>query len=318
MITDEKILITGVTGTVAKPLAHFLAQSNEVWGVARFRDPAQRADYEAAGITTRAIDLGSGDFSELPQDFTTVLHLSWMRGPLDQLQEALRMNVEGPGLLFQHCRRARRTLVMSGMGIYSPHEDPWHPYSETDPIGRASTSFAPTSPACKAGIEAVARYCARAFDMPIVITRLNTYDGTLESMPARVIRAVRDGLTVHAPNDPHPNTPIHVDDMKWQLESLLDYASTPASIVNWCGDETITLQEWARLAADFYGKDVEFAVNATPGAPPGNASDPTLRRSITGPCRTKFVERFRALCEQVTPESDNRSRADWSGLVERS
>jgi nucleoside-diphosphate-sugar epimerase len=314
MITDEKILITGLTGMVAKPLAHFLAQSNEVWGIARFQDPEQRAPFEAAGITTRAIDIGSGDFSQLPQDFTTVLHLSWMRADLSQLQEALRVNVEGPGLLFQHCRKARRTLVMSGMQIYSPHEDVWHPYSETDPVGRAATSYAPTSPASKAGIEAVARFCARAFDMPIVITRLNTFYGTSESMPAQVIRAVRDGKTVHAPSDPCPHTVTHLDDMIWQLEALLDYAGTPASIVNWCGDESVPLQDWARLAGEYFGVPVDLATSPKPGSPPGNCSDNTLRRSITGPCRTVFRERFLALCEQVGATSANRPGTKWAGL----
>jgi UDP-glucuronate 4-epimerase len=314
MITDEKILITGVTGMVGKQLARFLAPSNEVWGVARFANPEQREPLEAAGITTRSVDIGSGDFSQLPQDFTTVLHLAWMRADLSQLQEALRVNVEGPGLLLQHCRTARRTLVMSGMGIYSPHEDVWHAYTETDPIGRAATAYAPTSPASKAGIEAVARYCARAFNMPIVITRLNTYTGTSESMPAQVIRAVRDGQTVYAPSDPCPHTLTHIEDMKWQLEAILDYAATPASIVNWCGDETVSLQDWARLAAEHFGVPVNLATRLTPGSPPGNRSDPTLRRSITGPCRTVFREKFLELCEQVGPSSVNRAGSKWAGL----
>lgn len=317
MITDEKILITGVTGMVAKPLAHFLAQSNEVWGVARFRDPAEREPFEAAGIKTRAIDIGAGDFSELPQDFTTVLHLAWMRAPLSELQEALRVNVEGPGLLFQHCRKARRTLVMSGQGIYSPNEDVWHAYSENDPIGRASTSYAPTSPASKAGIEAVARFCARAFDMPIVITRLNTYHGTLESMPAQIIRAVRDGQTITSPSDPCPHTTTHIDDMKWQLEALLDYAAVPATIVNWSGDETVPVQDWARMAGEYFGVEPKFAVKPMPGSPPANRSDNALRLSITGPCRTKFRETFLALCEQVGEKTANRPGSSWSGIEEQ-
>lgn len=299
MISGEKILITGITGMVATPLAHFLAQNNEVWGIARFADPADRIPYEAAGIKTRAIDLGVADFSDLPNDFTYVLHLSWMRADLSQLQQALRTNVEGPGLLFQHCRKAKATLVMSGMGIYSPNPDPWHPYSEADPIGRAATAFAPTSPASKAGIEAVARFCARAFDMPIVITRLNTYMGTVRTYPAQIIRAVLDGKPVHTPNDPHPQTPVHIEDMRWQLEAMLDHASTPASIINWCGDETITVQEWVRLIGEYSGKPTSCPVHAVPGAPPGSASDPVLRQSVTGPSRTIFRDELRKLYDEI-------------------
>ena len=36
----EKILITGVTGKIAFPIARALAERNEVWGAARLRNPA--------------------------------------------------------------------------------------------------------------------------------------------------------------------------------------------------------------------------------------------------------------------------------------
>ncbi|MBB6193806.1 nucleoside-diphosphate-sugar epimerase [Sphingobium wenxiniae] len=314
MISGEKILITGVTGMVATPLAHFLAKENEVWGIARFADPEARRPYEDAGITTRAIDLANPDFSILPNDFTYILHLSWMRADISQLQQAIRTNVEGPGLLFQHCRKAKATLVMSGMGIYSPHEDPWHLYTETDPIGRAATAYAPTSPSSKAGIEAVARFCARAFDMPIVITRLNTYMGTQRTMPAQVIRAVLDGKTIHAPHDPNPQSPIHIEDMKWQLEALLDAASVPATIVNWSGDETMPMQDWARMAGEFAGKEVAFETNYVPGAPVGSASDPTLRQSITGPCRTVFRDEFRKLFDDHQAGEALRGGPNWGAI----
>jgi nucleoside-diphosphate-sugar epimerase len=299
MISGEKILITGITGMVATPLAHFLAKDNEVWGIARFADPAARLPYEAAGIVTRAIDLGAPDFSDLPSDFTIVLHLSWLRAGLEELQVAIRTNVEGPGLLFQHCRKAKATLVMSGMGIYSPHPDPWHLYCEADPIGRAATAYAPTSPASKAGIEAVARFAARAFDMPIIITRLNTYMGTERTYPAHIIREVIAGRPIMVPNDPNPQSPVHIDDMKWQLEALLDAASTPASIINWGGDETMPVQEWAQMAGAWTGRPVTFDVQQVAGAPPGSASDPAMRKSITGPSRTIFRDEFRKLYDEV-------------------
>ena len=125
VITGEKILISGVTGSVAMPIAKFLAQENEVWGIARFSDEPNAAAalrntprrlLEDAGVTTRTIHLGTGEFSDLPTDFTYVLHLAWMRAGLDQLEEAMRTNVEGPGLLLQHCRSAKAALVMSGHG----------------------------------------------------------------------------------------------------------------------------------------------------------------------------------------------------------
>ena len=300
MISDEKILVTGVTGAVGRPLAEFLAQDNDVWGLARFADPAERSLVEGLGITTRQVDLGSGDFGDLPDDFTYVLHLAWFRADLAHLEDAMRINVEGPGLILQHCRRAKAALVMSGMGIYSGNPDPWHAYTETDPIGRGATAYAPTSPASKLGVESVARFCSRAFDLPIVITRLNTFMGTMESFPAHHIQAVLDDRTMVAPSDPNPHTPIHIDDMKAQLESLLDAASTTALITNWCGDEDVTAQEWTTRAGELLGKEGRIVtIAAAPGSPAGTRADPTRRRSITGACTTSFWTSFDQLCENA-------------------
>ncbi|MCU1346833.1 MAG: Epimerase [Acidimicrobiia bacterium] len=317
MISGEKILISGVTGIVAQPLAKFLAQNNEVWGLARFtadrkkeefsslageplRALSPRAELEAAGITTRAMDLGDGDFSDLPTDFTYVLHLAWMRADLAHLQDAIRTNVEGPGLLLQHCRNAKAALVMSGMGIYSSSTDPYHAYTETDPIGRGATAYAPTSPASKLGVESVARFCARAFDLPVVITRLNTFMGTPASFPGMHISAVLNGQPMIAPGDPNPHSPIHMLDMQEQLEPLLDAASTTACITNWCGDDVTTAQDWIAMASQWSGKPGNLVIKDAPGSPAGTMADPTRRRSITGPCKTTFNDEYRKLYDQMT------------------
>lgn len=309
MITGEKFLISGITGSVATPIARFLAKQNEVWGIARFSDgptsgdpgdPSSRQSLEAAGITTRAIEIGAGDFGALPDDFSYVLHLAWMRADLSQLEQAIRTNVEGPGLLLQHCRKAKAALVMSGMGIYSASDDPWHAYHESDPIGRGATAYAATSPASKLGVESVARFCARAFDLPVTIARLNTFMGTTRTFPAMHIEAVLEGRAMKAPCDPNPHTPIHIDDMLEQLEALLDAASSTALITNWCGDEDVTAQEWIAEASQLAGLKGRLDVVPAPGSPAGTRADPTRRRSITGPCKTKFPEAFRRLYAEVT------------------
>jgi len=303
VISGEKILVTGVSGSVAGPLARYLAPDNDVWGIARFADAAPRRALEDAGITTRVVDLGEGDLSDVPDDFTYVLHLAWTRADLSQLEASLRTNVEGAGLVLQHCRRAKAALVMSGMGVYSPSPDPWHLYTETDPVGRAATAYAATSPASKLGLEAVARFCARAFDLPITITRLNTFMGVPASFPGMHIGAVLADKPIIAPFDPNPHSPIHVDDMAWQLEALLDAASTTACITNWCGDEVTTVQEWVQWASEWSGVPGTLEVREVPCSPTGASADPTRRQSITGPCRTNFQESYRALYESMTDAS---------------
>ena len=78
MLRDEKILITGPAGRIAYGLARSLVADNDVWGIARFGDPATREKVDALGVTTRAMDFADGDFGDLPTDFTYLLHLDWL------------------------------------------------------------------------------------------------------------------------------------------------------------------------------------------------------------------------------------------------
>jgi UDP-glucuronate 4-epimerase len=305
MISGERILVTGVSGTIGGALARHLAAENDVWGVARFNDARARDELEAAGVTARRVDfgapdLGPGHLAELPDDFTYVLHLAWMRAGLDQLDAAIRANVEGAGLVLQHCQKAKAALVMSSMGVYSANDDPWWAYEEHDPIGRGATSYAATSPVCKVGVESVARFCARAFDLPVVITRLNTLTGLPFSFPGIYIDAVTHDRPMTAPSDPTPHSPIHIDDMKWMLEPLLDAAATTACITNWCGDDVTTVQDWMRDAGTWSGHEPQLDVTRPEGSPAGAMADPIRRQSLTGPCRTNFADSFRALFTEMT------------------
>ena len=177
MISGEKILVTGVHGAVAFPLARALAADNEVWGAARFTDPASRTKVEDAGITAHVVDLGAGAPDELPDDFTYVLHLAYFRGGNDAFGESFRTNAEGTGLVLQHCRRAKAALVMSSQVIYTPTDDPWHAHREEEPVGGMRAPWASTAPSAKVAEESVARFCAHAFDLPVTIARLNTVYG---------------------------------------------------------------------------------------------------------------------------------------------
>ena len=304
MISGEKILVTGVTGTVGAPVAKALAKDNEVWGLARFTDPAKRADIEAAGVVTRAVDIGTGDFSDVLHNFTHFLHLNWMRGGIDLLQEAIRTNIEGPGLLMQHTRKAKATLVASSMIIYSPSADPTHLFTESDCIGNASYAYNATSPYSKAGLEAVARLCARAFDMKVTIARLNTVFAPGKCYATSILGAVLNDQPVRAPHANNVHSPIHIDDIIAQIEPMLDAASNPAFIVNWGGDDHVSVQEWVRLANEWSGKQASVEVVPSPGAPIANASDPTLRASITGPCNMDFRTEYRRLFDQMTAQTN--------------
>ena len=306
MISGEKILVTGASGLVGLQLARYLARENEVWGLARYSraedrglntyaGAGERAEVEAAGVTPVRGDMLTGDFRDLPEDFTYVLHLAHTRRAADEFMAAVQANAVGAGRLLQHCRRAKAALVVSSTAVYSPPGDVFHRFTEDDDIGRAWAPWAPTSPVSKVSLEAVARFCAEAFDLPVSIMRLSTCYGPAGGLPVNNMDLVVAGETIRTFADPYPHSVIHFDDMTDQLEALLDAASVPANIVNWCGDEVVTQRQWCELASELSGTDYCLEVNPIPGTPNGNVGDPSRRRSITGPCKHAFAEAYSAI-----------------------
>jgi nucleoside-diphosphate-sugar epimerase len=296
MLKNEKILITGIGSPVAQALATSLIGDNEVWGVARFGDLAARARLETAGIKTLAVDVGSGDLSLLPTDFTYVLHLAYFRSSAPDFDQAFRVNGDGTGFVLHHCRAAKAALYMSSHVVYSMHDDPWHAPRENEAVGWSKPGFSVTSAVSKVAGEAVARYCARVFDLPVTIARLNAPYGAKERLlPVVHMDAVVAGNEVFARWDPEPYTPIHLDDMCDQLAAMLDAASVPATTVNWAGDEYVTVQQWCAYAAELAGTDAKVGVRIIEGSLRGSCADTTKRKSLTGPCRVSFKDGFREI-----------------------
>jgi nucleoside-diphosphate-sugar epimerase len=297
MLSDEKILITGPAGRIAFGLARFLAADNDVWGIARFSDHASREKVEAVGVTTRALDIADGQFGDLPTDFTYLLHLAADFSP-DDYDRALTVNAEGTGFVLEHCRRAKAALVMSTVTLYKPNPDPWHAFREDDPLGDAMAPPSAPYSVSKIAEEGVARYCARSFDLPVTISRMGAAYSDQGGLPIWHLDAVAAGEPVQTRWDPMPYSPIHDDDICAQLEPLLDAASVPATIVNWTGDDAVSVQQWSAYFGELLGVDAKVVVEEIPGASIGSVGDPTKRTSITGPCRVGWRDGFRRLAEQ--------------------
>jgi nucleoside-diphosphate-sugar epimerase len=293
VLNGERILITGPAGRIAFGLAKTLAAENEVWGIARFSDAAAREEVDALGVTTRALDLGDGDFGDLPTDFTHVLHIAADMG--EDYERGLRVNAEGTGRLLSHCRGAKAALVMSTVTVYKPHPDPWHPFREDDPIGDAGLPHPQPYSIVKIAEEAVARYCAREFELPVTIARMGAAYGDRGGLPLWHLQNIADGEPVTARWDPLPYSPIHYDDINAQVEALLDAATVPANIVNWCGDVPVTVQEWSAYFSELLGADARVVVEPVPSASVGSVGDHTKRVSITGPCRVEWHDGFREM-----------------------
>jgi nucleoside-diphosphate-sugar epimerase len=292
-LSDEKILLTGPAGQIAYPLAEYLAKDNEVWGLARFSNPDDKAKVEAVGVKAVKGDMGDGDFSELPDDFTYVIHFAALMAPGWDFDAAIRANAEGTGLLLAHTRKAKAALVMSTHSCYRPQEDPMHVFVETDPLGEVNAAHAPPYSMSKISQEAVARTCARLFDLPVTIARMNASYGRNGGLPVMQMDTLLAGDPVTTRWDPCMYSPIHQDDINAQTEALLDAASVPATIVNWAGDEPVSVQEWCAYIGELGG--FEPVVNAVeqPGTLRGSIADNTKRLSFTGPCTVSWRDGIR-------------------------
>jgi len=301
MLSGEKILVTGPAGRIAKPLARTLAADNEVWGIARFSEEGSRERVEALGITTRQIDYSTGEFGDLPTDFTYLLHVAADFSESDY-DRALRVNAEGTGLLLEHCREAKAALVMSTVTTYKPNPDPWHAFTEDDPLGDAMAPPAHTYSISKIAEEAVARYCARSFGLPTIIARMCAAYGEMGGLAKWHLDAVAAGQPVTTRSDPMPYSPIHDDDIAVQLEPLLDRASVPAFITNWGGDEPVSVQQWSQYFGELLGVEAQVDVRPIPGASVGSVGDHTRRQSITGPCAVDWRDGYRRMAQQYYPD----------------
>jgi nucleoside-diphosphate-sugar epimerase len=306
VLHDEKILITGPAGRIAFGVARSLVGDNEVWGVARFSDPTTRDKVEELGVATRTLDIADGELDALPDDFTYLLHIA-ADFSVDDYDRALRVNAEGTGFVMEHCRNAKAALVMSTVTVYKPHPDPWHAFREDDPLGDAMAPPAATYSVSKIAEEGVARYCARSFGLPTTIARMGAAYSDQSGLPVWHLDAVAAGEPVRTRWDPMTYSPIHDDDICAQLEPLLDAAAVPATIVNWCGDEPVSVQEYTAFFADLLGTEAKVVVEEIPGASHGSVGDVTKRTAITGPCRVGWRDGFRRVAEHFYPERVRRA-----------
>ena len=316
MLTDKRILVTGPAGQIAFPLVEFLAPHNEVWGVARFSDLESRARVEELGVVTRSLDLSRPDFSDIPDDFEYVIHLAAFKTEGLDYDHAISVNAEGTGLLLRHCRRAKAALVMSTQSVYKPVVDPLHAFRETDALGDVNYVMSPTYSISKITEEAVARYCARAFNLPVTIARMNASYGPNGGLPSYHLDWVLAGQPVVTRWDPCRYSLIHQDDINGQVEALLDAASVPATIVNWAGDETPSVQEWCAFMGEITGRDADVRSIPVEGTTRGSIADVSKRRSITGPCTVSWRDGIRrVLAERHGGRADVTPRGQSAKLL---
>jgi nucleoside-diphosphate-sugar epimerase len=280
---------------VALPVTLALAEHNEVFGLARFRDAAARTRLEAAGVTCIETNLAAGDFSRVPTDVDHVLNLAVVKS--NRWEIDLAANAEAVGLLMAHCRNATAMLHCSSTGVYEPAG--LHPLSETDALGDNHRVIMETYSIAKIAAEAVVRTCARLYDLPTTIARLNVPYGDNGGWPAFHLAMIEAGqpVPVH-PDRPNRFNPIHEDDIIRMVPALLDAATVPATIVNWGGTEAADLEEWCAYLGELVGKDATFVeTDATIG---GVTIDTTKMVGLIGGTEIAWRDGLRRMVDART------------------
>lgn len=296
-LQSKKILITGPTSQVAFPVALALAKGNQVWGLARFSDADKRIALEKAGVRCVSVDIAEGNFSEVPTDFDYVLNFAVARGT--DFDSDIRLNAESVGLLMSHCRKAKAFLHCSSTAVYEAagHEV----ISETSDLGDNHRVMMRTYSIAKIAAEAVVRFCARDLKLPTIICRLNVPYGDNGGWPYYHMLMMQNNVEIPVHVDkPNVYVPIHEDDIIRSIPGLLQAATTPAKIVNWCGQEHVSIEEWCGYISELTGFKPNF-----------NYTEDTLESMITsndelqklvGPLQMHWKDGIRRMIKTRNPE----------------
>ena len=207
----------------------------------------------------------------------------------------------GLGALMHHCRGAQAFLHCSSTAVYQPNGH--HAFRETDSLGdnHRVWDFLETYSISKIAAEAMARYCARALDLPTTIARLNVPYGDNGGWPGWHLECILADLPIDVhPGDPNLFNPIHEDDIIASIPALLAAAVVPATIVNWGGDEQVGLVEWCTELGRLVGREPRFA--ETDASIGGVTVDLTRMHELVGPTTVPWREGLRRMVAAWHPE----------------
>jgi len=298
-LTDCTIVVTGVTGQVARPLAVALAEENRVVGGARFNDAAAREELQAAGVECVRVDLATGDVGGLPEDADYVLNFAVAK--TNDWEADLAANSGGLAYLMEHHRRARGFLHCSSTAVYKPSGH--RAFAEDDPLGdnHAVWPFLRTYSICKIAAEGTARWGAARFSLPTTIARLSVPYGDNGGWPAIHLHMMLSGHAVPVHVDaPSVFSPLHADDIAATVPRLLAVAGVPAVTVNWGGSEPVSIEEWCTYLAELTGTEARF--EPTERTIDSVQIDTTRMHELIGPTTVPWREGMRRMAKALHPD----------------
>ena len=299
-LTGQRILVTGVTGQVAGPLARRLVEAgNTVYGTSRFSDAAARQKVADAGVVPVAVDLETAEFGEFPEGLDYVIHMAVSKDP--DFARALAANAEGTAFLVEKAAGVKAFLHCSTCGVYEPNGLVAH--VETDPLGdnHRPMGFLPTYSISKIAAESAARYASRRYGVPTVIARLDVPYGPTHGWPKIMVQLAMAGIpTAVHPQGPNLHNFLHDDDMLSSLPYLFEQAAVPPPVYNWCAPELVSIEEWTEELTRLIG--VEIPLERTTACVPPNPVDPSKLLALGWKPSVSWRDGFRVLAQTSFPD----------------
>jgi UDP-glucuronate 4-epimerase len=305
-VHGQRILFVGGQGPVSAPALRRLSPDNDVSVLARFSNPQVRERFEANGVTCIQHDLFE-PFDDLPDHFDYVYDtaLPLARDAAGRLDVPSRDRwpnsfdpyADATGRLMAHLRPAKGFLFASTISAYDPPGGDT-PVPESHPYGIHTT---PAYSFTKVANEAVVTHVSRSLGIPATIIRV----GSASGVDGGPLRDRLDRIVEGKPIRVHPDGPTYVRPMFEPDCARLGVAAlqagrVPPLVVNWCGDDVVTVEEYCTYLGELVGKEPIF--EPTPTAWCSLVADTTFMHETLGHCEVTWREGCRMLVEQCYPE----------------
>ncbi|MBK7730849.1 MAG: NAD(P)-dependent oxidoreductase [Gammaproteobacteria bacterium] len=296
-LQGKRILITGPTGQVARPLVAALAPHNEIHALARFSKAEDKASIEALGAHCITADLAGDSLDAVPAGLDYVLNLAVVKS--GDFAYDLRANAEGVGRLMLRCRDVKAFLHFSSTAVY---EYAGHaPRSEDAPLGDNHRAMFPTYSIAKIAAETVARFTAHEFGIPTTIARLSVPYGNNGGWPFYHLQMMQHGVPIDIhPERPNVYNPLHERDCLAKIPALLEAATTEVTTVNFGGSQAVSIEEWCAYLQELSGFKPVFRED--PKAFGSLQIDTTRLHAIAGPTEVDWKQGIREMVQTLAPQ----------------
>lgn len=281
-----RVLVTGASGFIGRPLVEMLRRQHEVWEVARSKTGERSVEWDLSEPLKKGA---------LPARLDSVVHLAQSRDYRRFPERAVaiaRVNVEATLELLDRARETGvKTFVFaSSGGVYGGATRPIKEDARvTGPDFYLSTKLAG---------EALVHGYRSEFDVEIL--RLFFVYGPGQSPDrffAKLVRTVLSGdpVVLYGPDGIRLN-PIHVSDVAAAMSAALGLAGS--QVVNIAGPEVITLRSLAELIGSHVGRAPVF--EERPADPERDlvADIGLMRRLLLAPSQ-RLADRVGEVCEEV-------------------